>query len=791
MERRSWLWRKKPTEKNTGETESSGSASSISLSERCSDEQEVLRGSPNQTQSPDITSKIEPKLPGIMFKSNSDENKDETIKILSEKLSAAILDLNAKEDIVKQHAKVAEEAVLGWERAEEEIAGLKSQLNSSNQRNSELDERIRHLDGALKECVRELRQVRSDQERKLEEALFQQSCKWESDKSNLELQVTELQAKLEAQAENTCPKNTTSTNPESNSRVASLEKEVSSLKAQLHLRTIEKELSTKAAEKASKQRLESLKKVGKLENECRKLRAKAHGPHSPLRRVASRNSTYTESIPDSQSDNETSCSDSWASALLSELDQFKIIEKVGVVRSTSTSIDAALLDDFSEMERIVSTDEFRDKGEEMEKVRLEKALNEVKKQLVDTRVKLQAMENKSTELQKNLNLLNGEKHTLEMELESLEVKKGEVDLHLERAKLELKDLKAERNEMESQLQSARGENSKYREKVKILQREIDQEKALSAQMKVKLQKIETLEVEKRKLESQLFSLRKEVSTWREKTRLLDETLEKERGLSEELKFKLQEMQSAQVEKQDIELQFLSSKEEVGVLRENVSSLQRRSTEIEAKLQGKVQLLEETLEKERTLYKELLTKYKSMEIEEIKRKQLMEKVVSFEKKIEEEKKFSLVYAEGLEASETKRNKLSAQYEIACREIEELRAKLSTLEDTVSKERNSAVELALKCKVLEQELREIKDAGRKEPVLGEGFQIKQEKQRALAAGKLAECQKTIDSISQHLKSLANLDDFGLEIQNAGIIQSGIDKDTNSFLHSAYSEKLSVSP
>lgn len=81
--------------------------------------------------------------------------------------------------------------MLGWERAEVEIVGLKAQLDSANQRNSELDGRIRHLDGALKECVRELRQVRSDQERKLEEALSQQSCKWESDKSDLELQVTD------------------------------------------------------------------------------------------------------------------------------------------------------------------------------------------------------------------------------------------------------------------------------------------------------------------------------------------------------------------------------------------------------------------------------------------------------------------------------------------------------------------------------------------------------------------------------------------------------------------------
>jgi hypothetical protein len=37
------------------------------------------------------------------------------------------------------------------------------------------------------------------------------------------------------------------------------------------------------------------------------------------------------------------------------------------------------------------------------------------------------------------------------------------------------------------------------------------------------------------------------------------------------------------------------------------------------------------------------------------------------------------------------------------------------------------------------------------------------------------------------LANLDDFGLEIENGGIVQVEIDKDMNSFLHSAYPKKL----
>jgi hypothetical protein len=35
------------------------------------------------------------------------------VKVLSERLSSAVLDIRAKDDLVKQHSKVAEEAVLG------------------------------------------------------------------------------------------------------------------------------------------------------------------------------------------------------------------------------------------------------------------------------------------------------------------------------------------------------------------------------------------------------------------------------------------------------------------------------------------------------------------------------------------------------------------------------------------------------------------------------------------------------------------------------------------------------
>lgn len=61
----------------------------------------MLKVSPNHTQSPEISSQ-----------SASDEV-NETVKALTQKLSGALLSISAKEDLVNQHAKVAEEAVLG------------------------------------------------------------------------------------------------------------------------------------------------------------------------------------------------------------------------------------------------------------------------------------------------------------------------------------------------------------------------------------------------------------------------------------------------------------------------------------------------------------------------------------------------------------------------------------------------------------------------------------------------------------------------------------------------------
>lgn len=84
--------------------------------------------SPNHAQSPEISSvsignKVQETMKRLTEKSpeissNSTENEvQETVKSLTEKLSAALLSITAQEDLVKQHSKVAEEAVSGQHHA--------------------------------------------------------------------------------------------------------------------------------------------------------------------------------------------------------------------------------------------------------------------------------------------------------------------------------------------------------------------------------------------------------------------------------------------------------------------------------------------------------------------------------------------------------------------------------------------------------------------------------------------------------------------------------------------------
>ncbi|XP_047336005.1 filament-like plant protein 3 [Impatiens glandulifera] len=311
MDKRSWLWRRRrSSDKSFAETESSESLSSFS--ERFSDEQACVN-------SPELTSKDT-----STSTSTAEDELREMVRILGKKLSLAHENIKAKEELVKQHSKVAEEAVLGWENAETNVENLKQKLESANHNSSLLEERVIQLDEALKECLRQLRQAKEEQEQKINEAITKKAIE----------QYEELE-----------------------------------------IRTIERDLNAQAAEMASKQHLETVKKVSKLEAECLRLNA-------IIRKGNIDHNSVTSTDRDSQSNSG---------------ERLLALENLTI----PNSVEINLMDDFLEMERIA---ELADKLEKVvkEKTELEMVFAECQDQLKTSNDKLIKTEEKLRELEVEL-----------------------------------------------------------------------------------------------------------------------------------------------------------------------------------------------------------------------------------------------------------------------------------------------------------------------------------------------------------------------------------------------------
>ncbi|KAL2342880.1 hypothetical protein Fmac_004165 [Flemingia macrophylla] len=547
MDRRSWLWRRKSSEKSPGETESSGSISS--LSERFSDDQVY---STQAALSPEVTSKAEPNEEVSSPKKSKEEVTD--VKILTDKLAAALLNISAKEDLVKQHAKVAEEAVSGWEKAENEVSSLKQQLDAARQKNSILEDRVGHLDGALKECMRQLRQAREVQEQKIVEAVVNSSNDWESKKSELEGKVAELEAQLQTAKADAAA----SIRFDLHQRLEAVKKENLSLKhelqsrlEELELRIVERDLSTQAAETASKQHLEIVKKVAKLEAECRRLKAMTRRTFSVNdHRSLAASSVYVESFTDSMSDSgerllavesdmhkvsvwemnecEPSRFGSCSSSLVMELDQFNN-EKANGKNHIVPSTDINLMDDFLEMERLAALPEtesgsnFDRKGITSDQSNVDQATmeaevediiqknTELERKLGKMEAEMEAMIQKNADLEKKLEKMEAGKLEVDMvltryhmqletsdsQIREAELKVAEVQTQLalanksnQEAREELKANIAKKEIVESTLKRTQTEVEELISKIRSLERETQKERALSAENSIKCRKLE-------------------------------------------------------------------------------------------------------------------------------------------------------------------------------------------------------------------------------------------------------------------------------------------------------------
>ncbi|WJX47809.1 hypothetical protein P8452_34457 [Trifolium repens] len=512
MDRRSWLWRRKSSEKSPGETESSGSLSS--LSERFSDDQAY----PSQaTLSPEVTSKAAPNEEVSTPKKYKDDFID--VKTLTNELAAALLDISAKEDLVKQHSKVAEEAVSGWEKAENEALSLKQQLDAARQKNSGLEDRVSHLDGALKECMRQLRQAREVQEQKIHEAIANNSHNSDSKRFELERKVAELEAQLQTSKADAAA----SIRSDLHRRLETAEKENLSLQLELQsrleeleFRIAERDLSSQAAETASKQNLESIKKIAKLEAECRRLKAMTRKTFNVNdNRSLTTSSVYIESFADSMSDGgemneyEPSCSDSCSSALISELDQFKNKKTTGK-NHIATTTEINLMDDFLEMERLAALPDtergshYANGGRAME-AEVEAMIQknaELKKKLERIEADKLKVETSLTECQRQLETSESRIRAAELKVEELQTQLALANKSNQEAYEELKETKTKKDIVESKLKHAQTEVEELISKIHSLEEEIQKEQALSAENSIKSKKLED-ELSRMKHEAQV------------------------------------------------------------------------------------------------------------------------------------------------------------------------------------------------------------------------------------------------------------------------------------------------
>ncbi|CAA2964400.1 Hypothetical predicted protein [Olea europaea subsp. europaea] len=161
------------------------------------------------------------------------------------------------------------------------------------------NERLGHLNSALKDCMEQLNLVREEQEQRVHDAVMKTSKELEKDHKILEEKLTETSKKLAdltvehsylsktllvkeklIEEINKCKSQTEAEFNALMTRLDSTEKENAFLRyefrmleKELHLRNEELEYGRRSAEAAHKQHLENIRKIKKLEAECHRLRA--------------------------------------------------------------------------------------------------------------------------------------------------------------------------------------------------------------------------------------------------------------------------------------------------------------------------------------------------------------------------------------------------------------------------------------------------------------------------------------------------------------------------------------
>ncbi|KAJ0076902.1 hypothetical protein Patl1_35514 [Pistacia atlantica] len=223
---------------------------------------------------------------------------ERSVKNLNEKLASVLLDCHPQDDLLRKHAKLAQEAVAGREKSEAETAFLKKELNEALRHGLATDEKLACSDTALMKCKQQLNFVQEEQEKRIHDAVMKTSNEFEKIRKELEHNLAEANKSLaKLAAENShlskallvkekqiedLHKSKSQAEAEFNTLMARLdatEKENAFLKyefrileKELEIRNDEMEYNRRSVDAAHKQHLESVKKIAKLEGECQRLR---------------------------------------------------------------------------------------------------------------------------------------------------------------------------------------------------------------------------------------------------------------------------------------------------------------------------------------------------------------------------------------------------------------------------------------------------------------------------------------------------------------------------------------
>ncbi|KAK3141321.1 hypothetical protein QOZ80_4BG0332330 [Eleusine coracana subsp. coracana] len=314
---------------------------------------------------------------------------ERSLQGLSEQLSFAHAECIEKDTVLAKQAKVAEEAILGWEKAEAEAIALKTQLDDTLDQKAVIEQRICQLDEAINVAMLERESLIKDTTRiisceqnkvlKLEENLAEKmniiaSLDAENDKLSEILSVKEriISELIESKGVTESNFKDLAVKLESAERSnSSLRYEVnkshdsslgnSSFLARLHAiedenKAIKEALSKKDGELQFSRTMlaRTTSKLSQVEAQLEELtRGRTAAELIKGSPTAVENSLSSIAEVGRIEDN-VSCSGSWASALLSELEHFKK-GKLMAYSSKSTRVsDMSFMDDFAEIEKLAS-----------------------------------------------------------------------------------------------------------------------------------------------------------------------------------------------------------------------------------------------------------------------------------------------------------------------------------------------------------------------------------------------------------------------------------------------------